>query len=329
MASRPVKRSERLAKIERILVRNYQGVRVVEIAKACGVDRRTIYRDLAVLEQTGIPISQQDGRVFINREYYLANVRLNFNEAIALFLAIRMFSRQANQQNPHILSTLVKLGAVLPESVGEHISYLVEALRGLPIDRNFIQILETLTRGWIERRKVRLWVSSTGAADFRPRDFAVYFLEPAFAGSLYVVGHDDSEACIRTFRVEAVKRSKLLDAQYEMPAQFDRRPFFASAWGMSGYENVPHVQVTLAFAADVTPLIKERTWHASQRLETLADKRCTLTVHVPDWRDLLPWIRSWGAQVEVLEPQALRDELAAEAAGLLKRYGAVPRPARV
>ena len=324
MAGRVVNRSERLAQIERILLRNNQGLRVVEIAKACGVDRRTIYRDLATLEQSGVPVSQQDGRVFINREYYLASVRLNFNETIALFLAVRMFSRQADQQNPHLLAALTKLEATLPGSVGLHISYLVEAMRGLPIDRNFVQILETITRGWVERRKVRVWAGSSG-----PADFSVYFLEPAATGGLYVVGYDDIDACIRTLRVEAIRRAKLLEVGYELPTAFDRRPYFASAWGIGSCENSQTVQVTLAFAADVTPLIKERTWHASQRLETLADKRCTLTVHVSDWHDLLPWIRSGGAQVEVLEPQELRDELTAEATRIIKRYSVSPRPARV
>ena len=93
-------RAERLTTIERMLLRNSAGLRAVEIAKACGVDRRTIYRDLSMLDKTGVPISQQGGKFYINREYYSANIRLNFNEAVALFVSARMLSRHAEQQNP-------------------------------------------------------------------------------------------------------------------------------------------------------------------------------------------------------------------------------------
>jgi predicted DNA-binding transcriptional regulator YafY len=81
--------------------------------------------------------------------------------------------------------------------------------------------------------------------------------------------------------------------------------------------------VVIAFSPEVTPLMRERLWHASQQIETLNDKRCTLTVYVSDWHDLLPWIRSWGAQVEVLEPAALRHELAAEALKMATVYTAL------
>lgn len=36
---------------------------------------------------------------------------------------------------------------------------------------------------------------------------------------------------------------------------------------------------------------------------------------------MTPWIRSWGASVEVLEPASLREELAAEARALAALYG--------
>jgi len=33
------------------------------------------------------------------------------------------------------------------------------------------------------------------------------------------------------------------------------------------------------------------------------------------------WILSWGSKVEVLEPESLRDEIAAEVAGMAGKYG--------
>jgi predicted DNA-binding transcriptional regulator YafY len=320
MGARLIDRAERLTAIERMLFRNSAGLRAVEIAGACGVDRRTIYRDLAALEQLGIPIAQQDGRFFINRDYYLATVRLNFHEAVALFLAARMLARHAEQPNPYLVSALAKLGGALPDPLMSHMMYIVELLRGKPIDRNFVQVLEIVTRAWIERRKIWLWGSSVRNVELNEREFSIYFIEPTTNGGLYVIGMDEMNQRVRAVKLESIKRVKLTDSNYTIPAQFDRRRYLESMWGMTGGEGDEKVRVVLAFPADMTPLIRERLWHTSQRVETLEDKRCTLSVQVADWRELLPWIRSWGAQVEVLEPDVLREELAAEAQRIAGLY---------
>ena len=70
MSARLINRGERLTAIERVLFRSGKGLRAVEIAESCGVDRRTIYRDLETLQKLGIPVTQEEGRFFLNRDYY-------------------------------------------------------------------------------------------------------------------------------------------------------------------------------------------------------------------------------------------------------------------
>jgi proteasome accessory factor B len=321
MSARLINRGERLTAIERMLFRNSQGLRAVEIAKACGVDRRTIYRDLGMLEKLGIPLTQQDGRFFINHNYYLSSVRLTFHEAIALFLAIRVFARNARQQNPAIVSALNKIGVALPEPLSSHVNYIADWVRGNPVDRNYVQILETITDAWIERRKVKIWGGGR-SGDMYSSDFLVYFIEPMTTGNLYVIGSEELTGSVKALKIEAIKRAKLLDTRYEIPTDFDRRPYLESVWGIMSGEGDERSKIELAFSTDLTPLIRERLWHNSQQIEILEDKRCTLSLEVSDWRELLPWIRSWGAQVEVLKPQELRKELEKEADKMVGLYRA-------
>ena len=42
------------------------------------------------------------------------SIRLNFNEAITLFIATRLLARYADEYNPHIVGALEKLAAALP-----------------------------------------------------------------------------------------------------------------------------------------------------------------------------------------------------------------------
>ena len=80
-------KAARLSRLERLLYNAPQGLRVADLAERSGVDRRTIYRDLFSLEEMGVPIWEDAGRYGITRERYLSTVRLNLNEAIALYFA--------------------------------------------------------------------------------------------------------------------------------------------------------------------------------------------------------------------------------------------------
>uniref|UniRef100_UPI002ACD6E2C helix-turn-helix transcriptional regulator n=1 Tax=Chloroflexus sp. TaxID=1904827 RepID=UPI002ACD6E2C len=86
-----------------------EGYSVIALAKLCGVNRRTIYRDLDTLDEAGVPIWEHNGKYGIDRNTYLATIRLNLHEAIALFFAARLLSHHSDEHNPHIVSALDQL----------------------------------------------------------------------------------------------------------------------------------------------------------------------------------------------------------------------------
>jgi proteasome accessory factor B len=322
MKTQLINRTERLAAIEQMLLRSDSGLRVVEIAQTCGVDRRTIYRDLSLLSDIGVPIFQKEGRFFINRDYYLANVRLSVYEAIALYLAVRILTQHAEQQNPHLISALRKLSYALPEPVASHVAYLVESASD-PVDPGYVSALEALIRAWGERRKVKLWYTPLHSHEATAREFAIYFIESTPSGQLYVVGYDFLSQRVRHFLMQRVKRVKLLRAIYDIPAHFSPRRYLSSRWGMLNSGDMDEAdEVVLRFSPEAAPLIRDRIWHVSQRVEPLENGGCVLGVETSDWHEMLAWIRSWGAQVEVVHPQALREYLANEAANIATLYQA-------
>lgn len=318
LKSRLASRTERLSAIERMLFRSANGMRVIEIAEACVVDRRTIYRDLDMLSTLGVPIWQDEGRFGIVREQYLATVRLNFNEAFALFIGARLLSRHADQQNPHIVSALTKLGMAFPEPLASHVAFTAEAVRKYPVDRNFVEVLEAVTTAWANRRKLRIWYASQSSGETKARDFATYFVEPTPQGGLYAIGYDHLSGQIRTLKFQRIQKVQLLDECFEIPADFSADDYFSTAWGIMGGRG--EVKVSLYFPSEASSLLKERNWHISQQLDDLPDGGCRLTVWVKDWREMRPWIRSWGSLIKVEGPEALRQELADEAVRVAAMY---------
>ena len=322
MSAQLINRTERLATIERMLFQAISGLRVVEIADACSVDRRTIYRDLDLLNEIGVPIYQKDGRYYLNHEYYVATVRLNINELIALYVASRGLAYYVEQQNPHIISALKKMGKALPEPIATHVQYMVDTVHDNPVDRAFVTVLETVTRAWAQQRKVKFWYRGPDNASLTVREFAIYFLEPAANGSLYAVGYDYLTKRVGAVQLERVKRVQTVSSVYDVPPHLDRRKYLASAWGaMRGRVQEPIIDIVLAFAPDVAPKIREKVQRAAYGVKITSSDDCILRMQVADWREILPWIRSWGTQVEVLEPRALREVIAAEARELATVYG--------
>ncbi len=259
----------------------------------------------------GVPIWQDTGRFGIIRDQYLATVRLNFNEAVALFIAARLLSRHADQQNPHIISALTKLGMAFPEPLASHVAFTAEAVRQHPARPDSVQVLEAVTQAWADRRKIKVWYSAHSSGETKTREFAPYFVEPTPQGGLYAIGHDSLSNEIRTLKLQRIQKVQLLDEQFIIPAEFDANEYFSTAWGIMGGRG--EVRVSLCFAPDAVPLIKERHWHVSQHIEDLPGGGCKLVLWVKDWREMRPWIRSWGSQVEVEEPEALREDIAQDA----------------
>jgi len=68
--------------------------------------------------------------------------------------------------------------------------------------------------------------------------------------------------------------------------------------------------VTLKFTAEQAPYVRERVWHASQRLEEQEDGSLILRFQASGEFEIMRWILGWGSEVEVLEPPELRQALA-------------------
>jgi len=80
------------------------------------------------------------------------------------------------------------------------------------------------------------------------------------------------------------------------------------------------VEVRLRFSPSAAPRVRESVWHHSQRLADTADGGCELTMRVGGIKEIRSWVLSWGADVEVLAPEALRDEVHAHARRMVEIY---------
>ncbi len=311
-------KAARLRRIEFRLYHANQGLRAAELAAECGVDRRTIYRDLATLHQMGVPIWEDRGRYGLERSSYLSTVRLNLNEAVAILFAARLLSHHSDENNPHIASALEKLAAGIPEqTISNHLARVAEQVRSRPLRASYINAIETLTRAWADRQVVQLRYRATGRAPTE-RIIEPYFLEVSRSEpAAYVIGFDRLRNDLRTFKIERIEAAIVLNEHYQIPPEFDPYQHLDGAWGVINDESV---LVRLRFSAEAAPRVRESVWHHSQQLHDCADGGCELQLTVGGTREIRSWVLGWGAEVEVIAPAELRAEIAAHAQRMRALY---------
>lgn len=320
--SRLANRTARLRQLEELLMLSTRGLTAAELAHNLGVNRRTVYRDLDFLSAQGVPLWQQDGLFGINRTRYLATVRLSAQEAAALALAGLLLARTLDERNPHVVAALRRLAVTLPEIPASQLKRAADRVESYRHDPAQVSVLETLVEGWVSGRKVLIAYRSPNKPAPRERVICPYALEPTATG-LYVIGHEDQADDIRTFKLERLAGARLLPETYTVPKDFDPEAFLATSWGIMVGDEVS--EVVLRFIPQAKPFVLERRWHPSQQIEELPDGGCLLRLWVSELLEMQPWIRSWGAQVEVLSPDWLRERIAGQLRRAAEQYAA-PEP---
>jgi proteasome accessory factor B len=315
--SRLANRTARLRQLEDLLLLSPDGLSVAELASQLLVNRRTIYRDIDFLSEQGVPLWQEDGRFGLNRTRYLATVRLTYQEAMALVLAGLLLARTLDERNPHVIAALRRLATTLPDIPSVHLKRAAERVEAYRQDPDQVAVLETIVEGWGSGRKVGVAYRSPRSGELRQRVIAPYALEPTASG-IYIICRDDWAGDIRTFKLARLESAQLLDEPYTIPPDFDPEAHLAGSWGIMSGEQVS--EVTLRFTAAARPFVEERQWHPSQRIQDTPEGGCLLQVRVSEPLEMQPWIRSWGAQVEVISPDWLRERIANDLGQAAEQY---------
>lgn len=326
-----VSKWDRLQQIERLLLDHPEGLSRTEIAHRLGVNRSTIGRDVTHISHN-VPIFEDDDRkLHIDRRGYLTTIRLTMFELEALHLAARLFARVMKFPFPHASAALRKLadaqGRVSPR-LADRIRETADEIERFPAQAaahagEYRTVVEQLGTAITENRPVRIgYYSRQRRADTEYRIFPLT-LEPHHEGrAVHLLAwhlspreHDSGSNDTGTdrFRTFKIERIRAIIPEDPDPAILDVIPQeeiarrLARAWSIWTTDRDPET-VQLRFSPAVTDRVTETLWHGSQTLTPEPEGSVVWRGAVTAPREMYPWIRGWGPDVEVLEPQWLREE---------------------
>ncbi len=317
-------RLARLLSVLRVLhAHGEAGVTPGQIAVRTGMSRRTVYRDLVALQsEMQVPLWSDGGRWGVQPGAFLPPLRLTLQEAMAVFLAARLTTRYADRFDPSLASAFGKLEESLPEAMHGHVERTLDEMAGRPTDEAYNRRVADLTRAWAEQRVVRLRYAPAaydGEREPEWRDVRPYLLEPSpQTHALYLIGHDEGRAALRTFKVERILDLSLTPRRFEVAPEGELASRLRPAWDIIWDQ--PVAEVALRFAPGVAARVREAVWHPSQRLAELPDGSLEWRAEVSGTVEIRLWVLSWGEDVEVIAPEGLRADVAATHARAAARY---------
>ena len=319
-----VKRITRLLKLLQIL-QSGSGQNADGLAKACGVSRRTAFRDIEALRAAAVPVAfdAAHDRYSIPGTYFLPPINFTASEALSLVaLASELGRSDRLPFYEPAQAAALKLEGSLPAALRERLQVMTRAIRIQPTRitplRTKQRIYQQLVDARAKRHVVRIEYDSYTERErikTKLRPYHLLFCRHSW----YVIGRSSLHSAVRTFNLSRIVSLERLAEQFTVPRTFGIERHLRNAWLLIP-ANGPDQQVAVRFKPLVARNVGEVIWHKTQQLEFQADGSLVFRAQVSGLSEIMWWILGYGDQAEVLEPSELRRLVGQRAKNMAAMY---------
>ncbi|HKC87500.1 MAG TPA: YafY family protein [Blastocatellia bacterium] len=293
--------------------------RAEDLAATFETSKRTIYRDIQALSESGVPVVAQSGVGYSLVEgYFLPPVSFSADEATMLLLGGDFVAQNFDAQYRDAAVTAGrKIEAVLSEKLRGEVEHLRNSIAFVAPETlaagESASFLPQLRRAVIECRTIRFDYHtrySRDGRDARNAREADPYAMLHYGDAWYLIGHCHLRRDIRNFRLDRMTGLRLLDKTFNRPPNFRLAP---------PVDDQRNLKVVALFSGEVAPWVRESRSYYVDSMEEVADG-LLVTMRVRVENEIFQWLFSWGSQVRVLEPDSLRRRLVTEAGKILENY---------
>ncbi len=284
------------------------------VAAELGCDAETLKADLWALGSTEdlaghidpFTVTLEDDRVAVRTSTVLRPRRLAPTELRALELGLGLMRREVPAAQQATVDKAMKLVRSLL------VQYKDEPAVAAELDGEQAagdpELLALLREARRRRRKVRFtYAPSSGPGT--PRVVAPYATHFA-SGMWYCIAWCESRGDVRVFRLDRITDATLLDDEFTRPRGFTPDAYVKDGRVFTAAEAAPVLRVR--YSPVVAPWIAER-----ERRERAADGSLEAEYPLADRAWAVRHLLQYGAEVTVLAPADLRDDLVRALDGLL------------
>ncbi len=317
-------RADRLLTIV-LLLQAHRHLTSRTLAEKLEVSERTIHRDMEALSGAGIPVVAERGSGggwSLLGEYRTDLTGLNEIEIQSLFVT----------QSPKVLAdlklqkasdaALLKLLAALPAMYRRGAERARQRIYidsgGWTRSEELVPHLHLVQEAIWTERKLRITYERGPGCEPVQRELDPLGLV-AKASAWYLVAGVDG--VVRSYRISRISQAEVLPTACSIPADFDLRSYWENS-AAAFKTNLPNYLATFRVAPSVFPRLRfaGRFARVGDVIETYADGWLKITVGFDIEEMACEYALGFGANLEVLEPESLREKVLEMAKQLLDRY---------
>lgn len=288
------------------------------------VSYKTVQRDIDFMrDQMLLPIdydSSRHGFCYTKPVTSFPAVQITHGEVVALLVAQKAVEQyRGTAFEKPLRAAFEKMTSGMPEEGTFSIHELSRAISFRPVGAAVqeLQLFDVLSDAVLNRRVIEFDYHSLQDKNAARRRVEPYHLG-CIGNQWYLIANDLVRGKLRTFALTRLTRPKVLKTTFRRPEKFSLDRMMAGSFAAFETGEVRTIRLRLdPFAAR---LASERLWHKSQKLRPLPGGGAELSLEVGIAPDLENWILGWGRHAEVLEPDELREQVAATARAMALQY---------
>ena len=275
------------------------------LAEEYEVSRKTIQRDIEYMRyQLNAPIiyvAKHRGYVYTEAQFQLPAMNIKESDLFGVYLAEKLLVQyEGTPIYDSLCSVFDKIGDSLPEKTSTDPMADQSKFTVFPPYSTTIapQTWTLITESLRSLEQVKIKYKTPGKVAVSR------VLDPyhcvRYEGDWYVVGYCHLRDDVRTFSLSRIVEAKTTGETFLIPGNFDFHQLSGSHFGVHWGDG--EINVQLKFSKRVADYVTERTWHPSQTISNCTNGDILLSLTVNHLLELKRWILSWGADVQVLQP---------------------------
>lgn len=297
-----------------------------QLAGECEVSRRTVFRDLKTLQESGIYVLYDEEKQGYSLPWrtIIPFKDLTFEEVLALLV----LSQNLDQTivglplHQYARSASTKVLNSMPDSLRENVIDAAQSIsiwfpqfnRSLPNGIHY----KTLLQATLEKKNVRIQLNSEHERKPTSTMLSPYHLLYSNQ-DWFVVGRSSVDRGIKVFPIRKILKSELLEESFKKPSRFKLDRYLAQSWDPIR-DSRKKTKIKIRFQSCVADRVSLKCWDRSQELKKLRGGAVELHAQVENLEPVSNWVLGFGDQAEVISPRSFRNLVSEKVASLMQIY---------
>ena len=295
-----------------------------DLAEHFGVSRRTIFRDLRALSESGVPLTYADqGGYEILEGYQLPPLMLSARQAATLLVGAEFMKLQSDASlRKEADEVALKIRSVLPSQIRDYIDRLNERTVLDPYWLHERQVVDNEEGSWYDlseavaqRRSVIMQYYTQSRDELTKRKVdplgLVYYTD-----HWNLIAYDHLRDDIRNFLLDNIRSMFVLSERFTPPEGFDLEEHLKERG-----ESPQNVRIVIRFGPQIYRWARQSI-PAEIEEERQRENAVDVTFYFENLSYVARWLLRFGTQAQVLEPAELRERVREEAEEVARLHAA-------